>query len=90
MRHIGDVHTHLPQSAVGEADRQGIVKVFGIFGVDGAGIYLSEVLSFGNILWGYLGIYLFCGSLHLFGIFVGQSVLCQYGVHLGIVLPLFS
>ena len=45
VRNIGDVNTHLPIAILQSLNTQGIVEVFGVFRVDGAGENLSEVFS---------------------------------------------
>ena len=54
--------------------------------VNGACPYVAEILTFGYILWSYLTGNLICSLFHLLRIAVGQTVLCQYGVHLCVIL----
>ncbi len=49
MSNIGDVHTHFPQSVFYGADRKCVVKIFGIFRVDGESCYLTEIFASGNL-----------------------------------------
>ena len=45
VRNISDVDTHLPVAVLQSLNTQGIIEVFGVFRVDGAGENLSEVFS---------------------------------------------
>ena len=67
-------------------DGEGVVEVLGILGVDGTGEHMAEVLSAGNLLLADGGIDALGRLLHVLGILVGQVVLRQDGVHLGIVV----
>ena len=71
-------------------DRQGIVEVLGVVRVYGKGGYIAKILASGYFLGGNVGRECLGCFFHLFGIFIGQSVLCQYGVHFGIVFALFA
>ena len=86
VRHVGDMHAHFPQTVVQRSYRQGIIKVLGILGVDGECGDISEILPLLIVLFGDFARNLVGGFLHLLRIFVGQSVLSQNGVHLGIVV----
>ena len=58
--------------------------------VDGEGGHLAEVLTTGYLFGSNIGRQLLSRLLYLLRIGVGQSVLCQDGVHLGIVLALLT
>ena len=90
MTHVGNVHTHFPQSVVELAHRKCIIEVLGVLGVDGAGIYIPEVLTLGDVSLGDLRRNLVGSLLHVLRILVWQSVLCEYGVHLHVVVALFA
>lgn len=90
VRHVGNVYTDFPHRFVNLSNRQCIVEVLGVVRVDGKGRYVAEVLASGNFLGRDVGRECLGRLFHLFGIFVGQSVLRQYGVHFGIVLALFT
>ena len=72
------------------ADGESIVEVLGILGVDGAGEDITEVLTTGNLFGRDLGVDLLGGVFHLLGIFIGQTILGQDGVHLDVVLALLA
>ena len=84
--HIGDMHAHFPKATVELADRQGIIEVLGILGVDGTGEDLTEILTTVDLLLGDGGIDLLGGLLHVLRILIGQVVLGEDGMHLGIVV----
>ena len=86
MRHVGYVHSHLPQAVAEPPYGQCVVEVLGVVRVDGAREGLPEVLPLLQILLCYLARYLVGGVLHSLGILVGQSVLCEDGVHLDVVV----
>ena len=86
MAHVGDVYAHLPQSAVERTDAQRVVEVLGITRVNGEGHHLTHVLTLGQLLCTDARKQLVGSLLYGCGVLVGQSVLCQDGVHLGIVL----
>ena len=90
VRHVGNVHTHFPQPLVGAAYGESVVEVLGVVGVNGTGEHAAEILAFCNVLLRYLGRNFLGSLLHVLRIFVWQSVLCQYGVHLGVVVALLS
>ena len=90
MRDIGDMDAYLPEPIVELTDREGIVEVLGILGVDGAGKHVAHILTTVNFLLGDGGINLLCRLLHVLRILVGQVVLSQDGMHLGIVLACLS
>ena len=71
MTHIGNVHTHFPRVVCETADRQRIVKVFRIAGVDGEGRYLAKIFTFGDFLLSNTRMELICRAFHIFGIGVG-------------------
>ena len=86
MAHIGNVNPHLPQPFVELFNGKGIVKIFRIVGVNGASERRPKVLPLGNILWCNLSCYLVSGLFHRFWVDIGQSILRQNGVHLGVVI----
>ena len=86
VAHVGDVYAHLPQSAVERTDAQRVVEVLGITRVNGEGHHLTHVLTLGQLLCTDARKQLVGSLLYGCGVLVGQSVLCQDGVHLGIVL----
>ena len=90
VRHIGDVYAHLPRAVVEAAQRQGVVEVLRVVRVDGEGRHAAEVLAPRHLLLRDVGRELLGGALHALGIFVGQSELREYGVHLGVVVALLS
>ena len=84
------MNTHLPVTILQLLDTECIVEVLGILRVDSTGKYLSEVLT--------LLIVLFCdfarnlvGSIfYILWIFVWQTILCEDGVHLHIIVTLLA
>ena len=86
VRDIGNMHTHLIESFVEFLDGEGIVKVFGVGRVNGASPCIAEVLSLSNVFGRDLARDLLRGLLHVLGILIRQTVLCENGAHLGIVL----
>ena len=80
------MNAHLPESARELLNGQGIVEILGIARVDGAGEHVAEVFPLPIVLLGDFTGNLLGGLLHRFRIFIGQSVLRQYGVHLHIVV----
>ena len=52
--YVSNVDTNLPYAFAYLTNRQGIVEILGIFGVNRASEYLPEVFSFSQILWGNL------------------------------------
>ena len=70
MTHVGNVHTYFPQSVVELAHRKCIIEVLGILGVDGAGIYIPEVLTLGDVSLGDLRRNLVGSLLHVLRILV--------------------
>ena len=86
MRDVGNVNAHFQVSVGQGLERQSVVKILGVDGVNGQGKDAAEIAPSGN----------FCrvqglvqtGSvlLHLGRKFVGQSVLFQNGMDLGLVL----
>ena len=65
------------------ADREGVVEVLGIFGVDGEGGYAPEVLASGYFLGGDFGGYLVSGFLYGGWIDIRQPEFREDGMHLG-------
>ena len=90
MRNIGNVDAHLPQSVLKLLYRQSVVEVLGIFRVDGACECVAEVLALGIVLGSDFGRNLLGSLLHILGIFIRQTVLCENSVHLDIVVARFT
>ena len=89
MADVGDVYAYFPQLSF-LLDTEGIVEVFGILGVDGAGPNIAEVLTTADFLRCDTRFYILCGILHSFWILVRQTILCENGVHLHIVVAFLS
>ena len=87
MRYVGDVHAHFPQPASQAPDGEGVVKVFGIFGVYGESCDLSEVFPARYFVGRNLGRNLIGSGFHVFRIIIRQAKLCQDGVHFCVVFP---
>ena len=87
MGHVGDMHAYLTVAVGKAAEGNSVVKVLGIFGVDGKGGNRAEVLTTRYFFRRYAGIYLVGGLLHVGRIAVRQTELGENGVHLGGVLP---
>ena len=78
---------HLPAAVRQATDRECIVKVFGVFGVDREGCHLAEVLTLGQILRRNLTWDAPRSFLDIFRITRWQTVLSQDGVHFRVVIP---
>ena len=52
VRHVGDMHAHFPQPRLQRADREGVVEVLGVLGVDGEGGHAAEVFTLGIVFGG--------------------------------------
>ena len=70
MAHIGNMHAYLPVLVL-LTDRERIVKVLGIFGVDGASEHIAEVLTTGNFFFRNLSTNLLGSVLYTFRILIG-------------------
>ena len=90
MRHVGDVHSHLPESVVETSYREGIVKIFRIAWVDGTGEDIAEIFSFGNVFLRNLGRNFLRSLFHVGRILIWQSILGENGIHLGVVVALLT
>ena len=88
VAHVGNVNAHFPQPLAEGADGERVVEVLGVVRVDGEGGHGAEVLPPGYIFGTDVGLQRLCCFLHLLRVDVGQAVLRQDGVHLGVVLPL--
>lgn len=88
MRHVGDMHAHLPEAVVEFADRERIVEVLRIGRVHREGGYAAEVAALGIVLLGDLSGNGLGGILNIALELVGQVELRQYGMHLGVVVAL--
>ena len=86
MADVGNVDAHFPKPLLYLAYAEGVVEVLGVGGVDGEGEDVAHVESATDFLLGDARRELLGGLLHECRIGVGQSVLCQDGVHLGGVL----
>ena len=90
VRHVGNVHTHLPQLCADFADGDGIVEVLRVARVYSKGHRVAHVLAPAYFLFWNLVADAVRGILHLLGIGIGQSELGQDGVHLRLVLARLS
>ncbi len=86
MRHVGDMHAHLPQVVAKLTYGQRIIKVLCIFRVYGECGNITEVLTLLVVLLRNLTRNLVGSLLYLLRIFIRQTVLREYGVHLHIVV----
>ena len=77
---------HLPAAVRQATDRECIVKVFGVFGVDREGCHLAEVLTLGDILRRNLAWDAPRSFLDIFRITRRQTILSQDGVHFRVVI----
>ena len=87
---IGDMHAHFVVSVGQTADRECIVEVLGILGVDRESRHIAHVLACGHDLGRDSGVDLLGSLLHGLGVSVGKSELSKDGMDLGIVLAGFS
>ena len=90
MGHIGNVYADFPKPIFQRADGKGIVKVFGIFRVDGESGYFPEIFAAGYFFGGNFRRNLIRGFLYRLRIDVWQSEFGQDGVHLGSVISGFA
>ena len=90
MGHVGDVNTNFPIAVIQQTSGQGIVKVFGIFGVYRECRNIAEILPESDLFRtdGFRDS--FGGSFYIFRIFVWQTELRQDRVHLSVVLSSFT
>ncbi len=86
MGHIGDVHTDFDIAVFKTAERQGIVEVLGVGGVDSESCHFTEVLASGDFFGCDTGVDIICGFFHVFWIAVGQVVFGEDGVDFAIVV----
>ena len=87
---IGNMDAYFPQALTCCTQRQGIVEVFGILGVDGAGEHVTEVFTTGNFIGSDTRFYLLGSILYSLRIFIRQSVLCQDSVHLHVIITFLT
>ena len=80
------MHTDLPTSLGHLADRQRVVEVLSVGRVDREGRYIAEIATLGIVLRRNLALDLLSRLDHSLVKFIGQVVLCQDCVHLGIVV----
>ena len=90
MCHVGDVYTHFPQTVFYGADRKCVIKIFGIFRVNGESRYLTEVFASGyffrsNFCRNFIG-----GSLYRFRVYIGQAEFGKDSVHLCSIISCFT
>ena len=90
VAHVGYVHTYFPHTVLHLLDGYGVVKVLGVARVDCDGKGVAEVLSLGYLLFSDARIYLVGCRFHILRILVWQSVLSEYGMHLGVVVSSLS
>ena len=83
--HLSAITHHL-STITHHPDAQCVVEVLCIVRVDGEGDDVAEVLSASYFLCRDGGIELVGGLLHVLRVFVGQSILREDGVHLGVVV----
>ena len=86
MAHVGDVNANLPVAVLEFLNRQGVVKVLGIGGVNREGGHIAHVTTTGDFLVGDSRLQEFGGLGHILGILVWQAKLGKNGMNLGIVL----
>ena len=86
VRHVGDVHAHLPHSVAEAADRERVVEILRIGRIDREGGHGAEVAAPGELLGVDAAVDGLRSPLHGLLETVGQVVLGQYGVHLGVVV----
>ena len=90
VRHVGDVHTHFPMAVRQLLQRDGVIEVLRVGGVDGDGEHLAEVAAFlylvlanlGGNLAGFL-LYLFRELYRVFDGFHFHVVLARLAEHAG-------
>ena len=90
MCYVGDVYAYFPEVILQLADRQGVVKVFGVFGVYGKGGYIAEIFTFGIFFRRNFGGYLVCGFFYGSRVDIRQTEFGQDGMHLGGIVSGFS
>ena len=86
MAHVGDVHADFPVSVLEFLDRQRIVKVLGVGGVDGESCHTAHVAPLGDFLGRDARLQSLGGLGDILGILVRQAELGKDGMDLGIVL----
>ena len=90
MCNIGNVYAHLPKTIAQAHNRECIIKVFGICGVYGERCAVTHITAACNLLLCYLAIYAVCRRYNILLEVVWQVELGEDGVHLGIVISLFT
>ena len=80
------MHTYFPNALLYEPNRQSIVKIFGIGGVYRKGCHITKISSLGIIGLRNTSIDSLCCIQNLLLKLIRQIELCQYRVHLGIVI----
>ena len=68
--YVSNVDTNFPNAFAYLTNRQGIVEILGIFGVNRASEHLPEVFSFSQILWGNLATNSLCSVFNSLWILV--------------------
>ena len=86
VRHVGDMHAHLPMAVGQFLQTDGIVEVFRIGGVDGDGEHRAEVAAFFYLVPADFGGNLTCLFFNLFGKFYRVLMGGQDAFHFHIVL----
>ena len=71
MGNVGNMHTYFPLTVLHAPDRERVVEVLCIVGVDGKGGDVAEVLPSGNLLGGNVVRNLISGIFHGLGIDIG-------------------
>ena len=83
--HIGNVHPNFPEAILQFLDREGIVKILGIGGVNGKSRNLSKIPAFCYLFVRNFQRNFICCLIHFFRIFIWKAKFGQNGMHFGIV-----
>ena len=86
MGHVGYMDAHLIFIFTTTAERQRVVEVFGIERINRERQRIAHIAAAVDLLRTYIGVDCCSFLLRLGGIIVRQPILCQYGVHLCIVV----
>ena len=84
------MHPDFPLLIAQFADRQGIVKVLGILGVDGKGEHIAHITTARHLLVGNSWINLLCCAFNVCWVFIRQTIFGKDGVHLCIIVALLT
>ena len=90
VTHVGNVYTHFPRVVCETANGECIVKIFRIAWVDGESRNFTKIFTFSDFFFRNAWMEFVGSTFHVFGIGVGQSILCQNSVHLRVVFALLS